>query len=69
MKWILILGIPWGSALSVDGVSVTTATFDDQRACEAALEKAKAVRRWNYRATPDGLCVPSSSEPATTPSN
>ncbi|EGK73347.1 hypothetical protein METUNv1_00525 [Methyloversatilis universalis FAM5] len=62
MKWILILGIPWGSALSVDGVSLTTATFDDQRACEAALDKAKAVRRWKDRATPDGLCVPSASE-------
>ena len=62
MKWILILGIPWGSPLNVNGISATTATFDDERACVAALETAQRIKDWQRPADVKGFCVPSASE-------
>lgn len=62
MKWILILAVPWGSIMGVEGMTATTATFDDKPACEAALASAKKFKRMHVRSEIDGLCVPSASE-------
>lgn len=61
MKWILILGIPWGSAMNVNGISATTGVFEDERACVAALDRAKRVKNWQRPADVEGFCVPSAT--------
>lgn len=63
MKWILILSVPWGSVLNVSGTAVTTATFDDKPACEAAIAAiTKNPPRGMATEYAKGICVPSSSE-------
>ena len=63
MKWILILAVPWGSPLHVNGTAVTTAVFDDKAACEAAIVAVTTNRpRKMDTEYAKGVCVPSASE-------
>jgi hypothetical protein len=61
MKWILILWLTTGAALSNktnEQGGLTTATFDDDQACMTALEFV--TQQSSNRV--GGVCVPSSSK-------